>query len=198
VEVLHAAVPGRVRIRIVQLLGKPALVRELEARFREVTGIRSATGSARTASVLLAHDTSQDVETLRLTLERSWKELLRSWQPPEELPSVVATLPLRQASLRDMLGALERVVAKLSPATGQQRESGSITSLAPSAPSRDPAAGLSPVWHALAEHDVLDRLQAGRDGLSEAEVALRWRRHGPNAQPVPERRSKLSIFGAQF
>jgi magnesium-transporting ATPase (P-type) len=53
-------------------------------------------------------------------------------------------------------------------------------------------------WHALPEEDVLDRLDAGRDGLDQAEAARRLEAHGPNSLPKAADVPPLRRFLGQF
>jgi len=55
VRVAHA-VPGRVRLKFAALKGNPALARELEARLRDVAGVRSVDANPTTGSALILYD----------------------------------------------------------------------------------------------------------------------------------------------
>ncbi len=53
-------------------------------------------------------------------------------------------------------------------------------------------------WHALAAHEVVDRLAAGSEGLSDSEAAERLKRYGPNALVVRKPVSGWRILADQF
>ncbi len=54
------------------------------------------------------------------------------------------------------------------------------------------------VWHAESAESVLAGLEAGRNGLSSAQVDERLARHGRNQLPPPKKRSALLRFLLQF
>lgn len=66
---------------------------------------------------------------------------------------------------------------------------------------RVPARAASPrraiPWHALPVPEVLERLRAGREGLSEEEAALRLGVYGPNALPEARRVGPLPLLAHQ-
>jgi magnesium-transporting ATPase (P-type) len=53
-------------------------------------------------------------------------------------------------------------------------------------------------WHALDSAQVMARLQASQNGLTDDEVNFRLARHGPNRLPEPKTRSPLVRFLFQF
>jgi magnesium-transporting ATPase (P-type) len=63
----------------------------------------------------------------------------------------------------------------------------------PAEPSRAPAP-----WYAIDVTEALERIGATRHGLTDAEVAERRGRFGPNALPAPPRRGVLARLAAQF
>ncbi|MGI6244274.1 MAG: HAD-IC family P-type ATPase [Pseudochelatococcus sp.] len=67
----------------------------------------------------------------------------------------------------------------------------------PAAASASPS-GDPPSWHALPVEAVRRRLQAGEDGLDQAQVRERLAAHGPNRLPEPPRRNPIMRFLAQF
>lgn len=62
------------------------------------------------------------------------------------------------------------------------------------------ASGRSEVigWHAIPVDGVLDRLQVGPDGLTQAEAAVRRRLHGSNRLPAPPPRGPFHRLAGQF
>lgn len=52
-------------------------------------------------------------------------------------------------------------------------------------------------WHALGAEQVLSRLHAHAEGLSEEQAATRLRRHGPNLTEAAQPRSRLAVLGSQ-
>jgi len=65
--------PGRVRFQVASLRGDPARAAQLEARLRRLAGVRQATVSAVTGSVLVEYDSTQLCQArIRAALE-SWR-----------------------------------------------------------------------------------------------------------------------------
>ncbi|MEX1023936.1 MAG: HAD-IC family P-type ATPase [Planctomycetota bacterium] len=56
----------------------------------------------------------------------------------------------------------------------------------------------APAWHSLSIDDVLARVDASRDGLTNEEARRRLEEHGPNRLPVTKPLSWLKIFLHQF
>jgi Ca2+-transporting ATPase len=63
-EILHAAVPGRLRLRLRHLRGDAAAAQALAQRLAALPGVRAAQASAVTGSVLLHHDPGLDPTAL--------------------------------------------------------------------------------------------------------------------------------------
>ena len=53
-------------------------------------------------------------------------------------------------------------------------------------------------WHILSTREVLDRLQSGTEGLTNAEAESRLAEHGPNKLAEGKKKTLLSIFLVQF
>jgi len=212
VEVVHAAVPGRVRVRIRRLRRNGALLQRAEQRFLLISGVRSAAGNVHTASVLLWFEPTLEIGALLRELERALSEVFGSWQPPAVLPAIVSTPPLGEAPLSAVLGVFARLLSTwMPPAAGRnagpagararrelarrQSESGGAVGLVASR-----AAGevKTPRWHVLSTLEVLVQVRSEPGGLSDAEAARRRAQYGPNALASPPQRSKLSIFLGQF
>jgi Ca2+-transporting ATPase len=164
--------------------------------------VLGVSASPLTSSVVVHWGPGTDPQALSAALEAALDELLEGWTQPAQLPTLVATLPLREASLTELFGAAARVIAKLLPAS--QIVAGGL-----SAPRRAPfSASAGPLlsrplrgaarWHALALADVFRAVDSRPNGLEATEVAERRERFGANALPPPAVRSKLAILGGQF
>ncbi len=73
-----------------------------------------------------------------------------------------------------------------------------MTDAATSASALPAATDADTDWHALSASQAQQRLASGEQGLSEAEVASRLQRYGPNRLAPPRRRGPLLRFLAQF
>jgi hypothetical protein len=113
-EVLHAAVPGRLRLKVPRLRGDTALASALESRWQSVASVRGAAASVSTGSVLLSCDPARDVKQLVEELGASFAELLGGWQRPfSTFPSLLSTLPLRETTVRAVAARVARLAVRL-------------------------------------------------------------------------------------
>ncbi len=69
IRLVHASVPGRVRLEVAGLYRSPGLKRRLEQQLQSAEGIRSASANIRTGRLLLVYLPDTPVEFLVAMLE---------------------------------------------------------------------------------------------------------------------------------
>lgn len=186
-------------MRIRRLQGDHALGGVVTKRLQGINGVSAVVGNVRTASVLMSFDPALNPQVVLREVERALSEVLGSWQRPDALPDVTSTLPLREATVSEVLGAAGRLLAKLMPEPGTRVEARSEESGEHAAPSQVVRIddGSAPRWHVMAVEEIFGIVRTDRAGLSEEEAALRQEQFGPNALPEPPRRSRLEILLSQ-
>ncbi|MCU0842407.1 MAG: cation-transporting P-type ATPase [Thiobacillaceae bacterium] len=179
IEVVHALVPGRARLRVRGLYRSEVACQAAVDALRGHGGIRLGAVNVLTGTVLVHYDPS-------LRLEALLDELAAL------LAGIGGTSTAREpGSLRRL--ANPALPARPRPAPSPSR-SGAVSGNAPSLPAQsdDP-------WHTLPAGAVLDRLEVDyRRGLTQSEASRRLARYGPNTLPEAEKRSALAIFLGQF
>jgi len=194
---LHVA-PGRARLQVPGLYRGNGLKRRLEARLRELGGVRYAEANVLTGNILVVFDP----ETHQLTDILIYIEgvLVDAGVTATDAPEMAeaeyrpATPPAGPAPARALPDPREWVRAvfgRAAPDPVQQE------------PTREGvwigAAQVEEAWHALDAQEAVARLEARLDGgLNAEEAAHRLARYGQNALPAPPKRSELAIFLSQF
>ncbi len=173
IEVVHAAVPGRVRLRVAGLYRDAAAARRLEAVLAAEEGMRLASLNVLTATVVVVYDRGRDpAEVLMLVAQCIAKAGLAG---SDRMPDSLRRLANPRLKHRTKGPARP---GQVSPAASGQAEA---------------------AWHRQPVAEVLAHFGVDyRQGLSQAVAAERLARYGPNALPEPERRSGLAIFLGQF
>ncbi|WP_236518904.1 cation-translocating P-type ATPase [Sandaracinus amylolyticus] len=187
-RVVHARVPGRVRLAIDGIRRRGDEARRVEASARALPGVHAARARARTGALLVEFDPQR-------TSVSAIVSALRVGAPEREVARVVRVGPLRSLasalrarSLVDDTWEIDVVALGRALATGAPRAA--LPAAMPAAP--------QPAWHAISARDVLATLESSEHGLGDAEVSARRDRDGPNALRAEARRSELAIFVAQL
>jgi len=191
---LHVAVPGRARLRVRGLRRSMVLERALEASLPGRAGIRSASASARTGSLLVRFDPRGSLD-----------EVLRAVE--ELVADLASAAPAHRAGSlrgRPSLAALLRVGAS-SPGRATRWSAGPPRSEEmdpPQARVRRPKPELAadPVdpWHLREADAALLRFGTSPErGLASDQVAALLESFGPNTLPRPQPRSPLAIMADQ-
>lgn len=173
-EVVHAAVPGRVRLRVDGLYRNEARCRQVSEAFGAHAGLRLASVNVLTGTVIV------------------------HFPPERALPDLLTELTELLSG-----GTGQGTADAASVSSVHKRGHGPVLHRSPSAkhpvpPFRGQAQPTTP-WHTLATEQVLETLDVRlRQGLSEHEAAERLARYGPNVLAEAQRRSALSILLGQF
>ncbi|NWG87066.1 MAG: cation-transporting P-type ATPase [Hydrogenophilaceae bacterium] len=181
IEVVHAAVPGRVRLRVPGLYRNEVALSRLEIALATENGIRIAAINVLTATLLVSYDCQHSLADVLVLLGRRIEAagLPKAMGEPASLRKLVnPTLPA--TALRP---------AAPCPATARQA----------TAHARPVATRSASIWHQRSAQETLENFNVNFNrGLAADVAANRLARYGPNALPEPERRSDLAIFVDQF
>lgn len=173
VSVVHAAVPGRVRLRAPALYRRATRVAEVEQRGRALQGVVGLRADARTASILVTFGTDRDREAIVDALDAILEELERTADRADEPGGGMA----------ELAGATRRWLRR-EPTAPAALPAGTISSPAP--------------WHVLEASDALAAAGSAEGGLAEDEAEGRLRRFGPNALGERRPRSAVEILASQL
>jgi Ca2+-transporting ATPase len=186
VLVLHAKVPGRTRLKILDLFQAPAIKQHIEKQLARLPGIQKVSANHRTGNVLVHHSPELTlpwiVDTIKSALEKfSVSPMLPAASPlgrhPDDAFDLVATMPVHCPEMLSSEG-LKKTIRRLLPV-----------------PDRPPEA----IWHMVSIEDALDCFGVRpEDGLAEQVASDRLRQYGSNTIPQMNMRSRWRIFVGQF
>jgi P-type Ca2+ transporter type 2C len=170
VHVVHAAVEGRVRLKVQSLYRCEPLRRKLESALPRHDAIRHASANVLTGRVLIVFDPARDLEEIKSWLEQLLVDARHEIIPENSVDD--------GRSLRSSRRPISPVISSDSNSVLPQDEEN---------------------WHALPGDVVLVALETSREsGLSQASVERKLGRFGANSLPETPPRSELSIFLGQF
>lgn len=173
VQVVHAAVAGRVRFRVRGLYRSPALVRRLEGELAVTAWVRSVSGSDLTGTILVLFGPEGSATAVAALLERL--VAAHGGDPPGPAPSDPASRrsdPAAYAKPGNRI--VRRKLRRLVVHAEEQEER---------------------PWHLLTGHEVLTSFDSFPEtGLSPSRVTEIFATYGPNLLPEAVPRSGLSIF----
>lgn len=188
VEVVHAQVAGRARLRVRGLYRNESARQGIETALAGQQAIRLASASVLTGTVLVHYDPArrlEDVLSELIALIGDRVDAGAALEPPS-LRRLAAGTPMAWQAAPPPV--------KARPATTPAKVSAPALQRSAPQPRTD-----TPPWHALSAQAVLSRLRVDFSrGLGDEEARARLARHGPNALPEPERRSPLAILLGQF
>jgi Ca2+-transporting ATPase len=202
--VVHANVPGRLRVRVRELYRNPELEERLERELERVPGVGSVQASTVTATVLVQGDQGAAVPALRRLAELIGARLddtVAVAAPPvdsrgprkETIERVARWLRAGPASIEEGIGRLS------SALRNREEEEGEGAGPASAAGRRRPvAAPEGRPFHAWGADELLAYLGSSRAGLSANEALRRREREGANVLKEAPRRSELAIFAGQL
>jgi Ca2+-transporting ATPase len=171
VLILHAIVPGRVRVHVPRLHHDPVACSVFVQAIRERGGIQSVSANALTGNVVVLFERERPFDEI-IALIRSQCETMR-W----DMPPVAAHA---NANAHVAFPAFAPRTRRTSPYT-------------------TPVHSTPRAWHALDSKEVLLAVGSSmRRGLSDSAVKRRQRLNGANRLEPPARRSAFAMFIGQF
>jgi Ca2+-transporting ATPase len=186
VAILHAIVPGRIRLRVPAIHRAPALARRLEEALAARSELRGVSASAVTGSVLVLADPALTPDAVAALVQRALADARHApGDAPQRDPRTLwlATDAPRAATAPQAL--LGRLRALLADPT------------LPGAPPADLPA--MPQWHALPIDALLGAIGGSEpQGLDDGAILERRRRHGPNVLPTRPPRSTVALLVEQL
>jgi len=197
IDLLHTAVPGRVRLRVRGLYRRRQARRKIEELLGREPWIRSVSASTLTGNVLILFDRERALDDVLALAEEAARRFADGFHPEPPLyprrqaqrdrepGRAIEQVPVRslRESLRRFLGRPEPKQAR--PAPGARRTA---------APEEQ-----TPAWHTLEASEALSFWKTPREtGLEASEAARRLAAHGPNVLPRPEAAPPWKIFFSQF
>ena len=174
VQVVHAAVAGRVRFQVRGLYRSPALLRHLENGLAAGAGIRSVSGSTLTGTVLVLFGPEGSSAAISSLLERIVAACAGDSpdQPATPTPAPWRADPASYTKRGNRI--VRRKLRKLVVHAEEQEES---------------------PWHLMAAPEAVAHFGTlPETGLPSARVAELFRTYGPNLLPEAVPRSGLAIF----
>lgn len=179
VQPIHAAVKGRVRLRVHGLRRMESLKARLELGLGSEEGISGARASTLTGTLLVLFDpTCRDLHQVTVLVENL-----------VVAEGVAAHRPLTPDDGR----AHTAEVSAFRPQNSEERSRRQTRKLVTHAQAQP----VEP-WHTLEAETVMSRVEGLTTGLSVAEAGARLKKFGPNLLPEALPRSALSILLDQF
>ncbi|MGJ0508219.1 MAG: HAD-IC family P-type ATPase [Methylocystis sp.] len=134
--VLHAAIPGRLRLRVPGLKGSQAMRRALEGALAAARGVRAATGSVATGTLLILFAPEIGAEAILAAVNAARR---RAGAPGAAAPGPVpqAMVPWHALRVEDVLSRLRSSLLGLSMRASQLRLRRYGENILPAAPARD-------------------------------------------------------------
>ncbi len=187
IEVVHALVAGRARLRVRGLYRNEAARRGIETALAGHAAIRLGSANVLTGTMLVHYDPARRLEEVLAELLALIGDSVGAEAAPEPTSlrrMAAGAMPTWQAATP---GGQPRPVKTVTPPH---------TAVVASRPRQVQPAAL---WHTLPTEAVLAAQQVDFSrGLSAVEAQARRARYGPNRLPEPERRSRLAILLGQF
>ncbi len=192
IKLIHASVPGRIRLEIPGLYRSPGCKHRLENQLSQIESIHSVKASTRTGKLLLVHAKSTPLEEI-VGLVESLLGVTQTLSVPVE---VVPRLP--EFKISRVLDSIVSVIKGFSSSSSVLPVMGAVSGAAQPMQSEPQVQEIYP-WHQLDAGQVLENLGAqDKQGLSGEEAILRLQRYGENSLVASQRRSDLIIFMEQF
>ncbi|MFN3594151.1 MAG: HAD-IC family P-type ATPase [Thiobacillaceae bacterium] len=182
-EVVHALVPGRARLRLRGLYRDEAACQRVRQALEASETIRLESISSLTGTLLVRYPPGQPIERLLYGLAERLDGLIEAPAAPE--PNSLRRLANPRRPPR-------KAIPQVSTPTRDKTSAASNLAV--------PTVARSATrWHVMSAVEVLAQHQVdiGR-GLDVVQVAERRARYGPNVLPQAQRRSALALFLSQF
>jgi len=179
-HVVHASLPGRLRLKVPSLYRNEVAARQLKDDLSREDGIRLSSANVLTATILITYDAG-----------RSLTEVLAV------MTCRIETLGLPQAIGEPV--SLRKLANPTLPATARRHKTPLPTHAPVAGPRPLAASRCASIWHQRTAREALEDFNVDFSrGLPAETAAERLARYGPNALPEAEKRSALAIFMGQF
>jgi Ca2+-transporting ATPase len=188
IQVVHRAVPGRLRLRLPALYRSEQAALQVVDRLSAEPGITAVQANPLTAALLVLHDRALDVEAIIVRVGAL-------------LDALAEAGDLRPATAAHRTGAgTETASTSDTQAAGAAVRLRRLLGRGPPRPGVQTATGFEPRnWHAMSPHEVRSVLQVtGGGGLDAAEAERRLARYGANQLESVSGRSQLAILLEQL
>jgi len=192
IEILHASVRGRIRLKVLGLYRSPELKRHIEDKLIRHPEVQACTADSLTGHVLILHPSSGNSSRIILLLQ----ETVFSFHPSDHRPKATGRHPsfyekfFVDRNHDPERGPFFHTRRKVQALPGKRKTRrlvlrGTVQKAA--------------CWHVQSVDALLEEFQCHPEqGLSEQEAAGRLRQYGPNLLPEAVPRSALIIFLRQF
>ncbi|MDJ0807301.1 MAG: HAD-IC family P-type ATPase [Gammaproteobacteria bacterium] len=193
IKLVHASVPGRIRLEIPGLYRSPHLRQRMERQLEEIDAVYSVKANTRTGRLLLIHAKNASIEGILQQIEA----LLES-RPHHS--SISDNDPARsEPRFSRMLDGMAALIKGFSSSYTTLPQFAAISGAAPANEPEGPQTQQIQPWHQLELAQILDSLDADDgQGLTGEEAIERLHRYGQNSLVAAQRRSDLLIFLEQF
>ncbi|MEN8179996.1 MAG: HAD-IC family P-type ATPase [Pseudomonadota bacterium] len=192
IKLIHASVPGRIRLEVPGLYRSPHLKQRLESRLSEAATIFSVQANTRTGKLLLVHAKSTPLEEVIGEVEL----LLGVRQAGFTSAHVGPRLP--EFNFTRVLDGFTALIKGFSSSYTTLPVFGAVSGAAPSGQPEQQVQEIYP-WHQLELGQVIENLDVPeKQGLAGEEAIQRLQRYGENSLVASQRRSDLLIFIEQF
>ncbi|MCF8003153.1 MAG: cation-transporting P-type ATPase [Chromatiaceae bacterium] len=194
IEVLHQAVPGRLRLRLLSLYRDRASAHQLAEELSGQPDIIAATANPLTGALLILHNRELDCDSIlrrvSALLDALASNTLHAARPMRQSPKAQG---LKPSVANPSASSPIRAIGKI----------GRLRRLLHDEPSRratETISGFDPRhWHAMSPQEVRHALQVTDDGgLDTAEAARRLARFGRNHLGMVSGRSQLAMLLEQL
>jgi Ca2+-transporting ATPase len=194
IETLHAAVGGRIRLKVLGLYRSPALKRHIEDKLILHPEVHACTADPLTGHVLIHYPSSTDASRIIFLVQ----ETVLALNPSDHRTKSEG----RHPAIYEKFFADRYTDPGKGPGPFAHARSKSHTLPGKRKTRRMVLRGTvqkAACWHIRSVASLLEKFQSHPEqGLSEKEAAKRLRRYGPNLLPEAVPRSALAIFFRQF
>ena len=169
IRVIHAAIPGRLRLEIPELYRSPRSCTVVEQTLATLPMVQACSSNPLTASILVLYE--------------------RHWSGTTVLARIEAVLEHPESTASD------RPAGNGEPPRPPQTQ---VLEHKDKTQRQRPTPGDRVCWHSLTPGETAQRLSSDADGLTGAEVRRRLAHYGTNRLEQAHARSALSIFLKQY
>jgi Ca2+-transporting ATPase len=189
VSPIHQGVPGRVRFAVVGLYRSALLQRKLENQLCAIAGIRSVKASILTGHLLIKYAPGIELQDLVRHIEAQLGDRCGELSGEKQF----RPLSFAVAKVLNGFGTWMKRLSFYPPFAAF----GVAAVAAPAMPAGELIQDILP-WHKMDLEEVMNKLGASEQGLSDIDASTRLQHYGPNRLSAAEKRSDLAILIDQF